>query len=127
MTFDQFELLTSICIMVPLEHVLPTVQIWQWVCTLPWGLRVLVGYDRELCALVVDTFVRELQRSYRWRAKCLFGLETNARAIVLVMRYSATDNRRLRAKMSTAILTLALPEVLYQRLEQAAAATKQSL
>jgi hypothetical protein len=48
-------------------------------------------------------------------------------AIVLMMGYSAADNRRLRTKMSTAILTLALPDVLYHRLEQAAAATKQSL
>jgi hypothetical protein len=30
------------------EHVLPTVQIRQWVCSLPWGLRAIVGYDREL-------------------------------------------------------------------------------
>ncbi len=40
------------------EHVLPTVPIRQWVCSLPWGLRAIVGYDRELCALVVETFVR---------------------------------------------------------------------
>jgi len=41
---------------------LPTVQIRQWVCTLPWGLRVIAGYDRRSCALLVDSFVRELQR-----------------------------------------------------------------
>jgi len=58
------------------EHVIPRVQIQQWVLTLPWELRVRAGYDRELCALVVDTFVRELQRSYRWRAKRLFGLSS---------------------------------------------------
>ena len=58
------------------EHVLPTVPIRQWVCSLPWGLRELAGYDRELCALVVDTFVREVMRSYRWRAKRLFGLSS---------------------------------------------------
>ena len=58
------------------EHVIPRVQIRQCVCTLPWGLRVRAGYDRELCAFVVDTFVRELQRSYRRRAKRLFGLSS---------------------------------------------------
>lgn len=58
------------------EHVIPTVQIRQWVCTLPWELRVRVGYDRELCAMVLDTFIRELQRSYRWRAKHEFGLSS---------------------------------------------------
>ena len=56
------------------EHVIPTVQIRQWVLTLPWVLRIRAGYDRALCALVVDTFIRELQRSYRWRAKRLYGL-----------------------------------------------------
>ncbi len=58
------------------EHVIPTVQIRQWVCTLPWSLRVRLGSDREFCALVVDTFIRELQRSYRWRAKRLLGLSS---------------------------------------------------
>ena len=58
------------------EHVIPPEQIRQWVLTLPWALRVRAGYDRQLCALVVDTFVRELQRSYRWRVQCLFGLSS---------------------------------------------------
>ena len=58
------------------EHVIPRVQIRQWVLTLPWELRVRLGYDRELCALVADTFIRELQRSYRWRAKREFGLSS---------------------------------------------------
>ena len=58
------------------EYVIPRVQIRQWVCSLPWGLRAIVGYDRDLCAQVVDLFVRELRRSYRWRAKRLFGLSS---------------------------------------------------
>ena len=51
------------------ERVIPRVQIRQWVCTLPWGLRALAGYDRALCAEVIGAFVEELLRSYRWRAK----------------------------------------------------------
>ncbi len=58
------------------EHVIPRVQIRQWVCSLQCRLRVRAGYDRELCAFVVDRFVRELQRSYRRRAKRLFGLSS---------------------------------------------------
>ena len=58
------------------EHVVPKVQIRQWVCTLPWELRVRAGYDRDVCAMVLDTFVRELQRSYRWQAKREFGLSS---------------------------------------------------
>lgn len=42
------------------EHVLPQVPIRQWVCSLPWSLRVLLGYDRELCAEVAGAFVQEL-------------------------------------------------------------------
>lgn len=58
------------------EHVIPRVQIRQWVNTLPWELRVRLGYNRDLCAMVLDTFVRELQWSYRWQAKCEFGLSS---------------------------------------------------
>ena len=32
------------------EKVLPEVPIRQWVCSLPWRLRVHLGYDRKLCA-----------------------------------------------------------------------------
>jgi hypothetical protein len=56
------------------ERVLPEVPIRQWVCSLPWGLRALLGYDRELCAEVLSAFVEELLRSLRWRAKRLLGL-----------------------------------------------------
>jgi hypothetical protein len=58
------------------EDVIPRVQIRQWVLTLPWELRVRAGYDRDLCAMVVTTFIRELQRSYRWRGKREFGLSS---------------------------------------------------
>jgi hypothetical protein len=32
------------------DDVLPEVPARQWVCALPWRLRVLLGYDRKLCA-----------------------------------------------------------------------------
>ena len=36
------------------ESVLPdTVPVRQWVCSLPWRLRVLCGYDSALCADVM--------------------------------------------------------------------------
>ena len=54
--------------------VLPKVPIRQWVCTLPFGLRYLVGYDRKLCAAVLDAFVRELMASYAQRNKRELGL-----------------------------------------------------
>jgi hypothetical protein len=42
------------------EKVIPEAPIRQWVCSLPWRLRVLLGYDRELCADVLEAFVVEL-------------------------------------------------------------------
>jgi len=88
------------------ERVLPTVQIRQWVCTLPWGLRVIAGYDRQLCALVVDSFVRELQRSYRWRAKREFGLSSVNEAftgtVTVIQRFDSA--LRLNVHMHTLAL-----------------------
>jgi hypothetical protein len=56
------------------ERVLPAVPIRHWICSLPWGLRALLGYDRELCAKVVSAFVGELSRSLKRRAKRELGL-----------------------------------------------------
>jgi len=57
------------------ERVLPAVPIRQWVCSLPWRLRFLCGYDRTLCSEVLAAFVGELSRSLRWRAKRLLDLD----------------------------------------------------
>jgi hypothetical protein len=32
------------------QSVLPEVPIRHWICSLPWGLRALLGYDRGLCS-----------------------------------------------------------------------------
>lgn len=46
---------------------------------------------RDVCAMVLDTFVRELQRSYRWRAKCALGLssvdEAFTRMVTVIQRF----------------------------------------
>jgi hypothetical protein len=60
------------------QQVLPQVPIRHWICSLPWGLRALVGYDRELCAQVLSAFVAELSRSLKWRAKKEHGLTSVA-------------------------------------------------
>ena len=62
------------------QHVLPAVPVRHWICSLPWGLRALCGYDRALCADVVAAFVLELSRSLKRRAKRLFGLDSVADA-----------------------------------------------
>jgi len=58
------------------ERVLPEVPLRQWVCSLPWDLRLAVGYDGALCSAVVGMFVEQVQQSYRWRAKRHLGLRS---------------------------------------------------
>ena len=62
------------------QSVLPRVPIRHWICSLPWGLRALLGYDRKLCAEVVSAFMGEVDRSLRWRAKRELGLASVADA-----------------------------------------------
>ncbi len=52
----------------------------QWVCSLPWRLRVLCGYDRHLCAEVLEAFVVGRSRSLKRRAKQSLGLATVGQA-----------------------------------------------
>ena len=55
-------------------EVFPEVGVRQWVCSLPWRLRYAMGYDRQLCADVLDAFIVSLRRSLRLRAKAKLGL-----------------------------------------------------
>lgn len=75
------------------ERVLPEVPLRQWVCSLPWDLRCLLGYDRALCASVLGIFVEELMRSYRWRAKQELGLgsvhDAHPGAVTFVQRFDS--------------------------------------
>lgn len=88
------------------EHVIPRVQIRQWVPTLLWGLRVRAEYDRELCAMVLDTFIRELQRSDRWRAKRELGLssveEAHTGTVTVIQRFDSA--LRLNVDFHTLVL-----------------------
>jgi hypothetical protein len=84
-------------------RVLPPVPIRHWICSLPWGLRALLGYDKKLCAEVVSAFTAELLRSLRRRAKRTLGLhsvaDAHAGAVTAVQR---TDSAlRLNVHMHT--------------------------
>ena len=72
------------------QSVLPRVPIRHWICSLPWGLRALLGYDRELCAEVVSAFMGEVDRSLCWRAKRELGVASvshaHTGAVVAVQR-----------------------------------------
>jgi len=56
------------------QCVLPEVPVRHWICTFPWGVRAVLGYDQQLCARAESAFVSELSRSLRRRAKKLLGL-----------------------------------------------------
>ena len=51
------------------QEVLPEVPVRHWVCTFPWGVRAVLGYDRELCRAAASAFAQELSRSLKRRAK----------------------------------------------------------
>ena len=88
------------------QRVLPAVPIRHWICSLPWGLRALLGYDRKLAALVASAFAGELDRSLRRRAKGAFALRSVADAhtgsVVAVQR---TDSA-LRLNVHLHVLAL---------------------
>jgi len=75
------------------QRVLPEVPLRQWVCSLPWRLRYLCGYDRKLCSEVVGAFVTEVMRSLRHRAKRLLGLDSvkqaHTGAVTFVQRFDS--------------------------------------
>jgi hypothetical protein len=108
------------------ERVIPQVPVRQWVCSLPWQLRYLLGCDRVLCAAVLQAFVQELSRSYQTRAKRQLGLCSvslaHTGAVTFVQRFDsalrlnvhahtiALDGVYLRAQDSQELRFVALPE-----------------
>ena len=63
-----------------LQQVLPRVPVRHWICSLPWGLRALLGYDRALAALVVSAFAHEFDHSLCKRAAAVLDLPSVADA-----------------------------------------------
>jgi hypothetical protein len=88
------------------QHVLPAVPIRHWICSLPWGLRSLLGYDKKLCAQVVSAFVGELSRSLKHRAKQALVLDSVRQAFTgAVASISRTDSA-LRLNVHFHVLAL---------------------
>jgi len=76
------------------EQVLPTgVPVRQWVCSLPWRLRVLCGYDSALCADVMKAFEKEVSRSLCHRAKEQLGLgsvkQAHSGSVLFIQRFDS--------------------------------------
>ena len=75
------------------DHVLPQVPVRAWVCTLPWELRYLAGYDKQLCGQLVGAFVQSVLDCLRRRAKRELGLrsvsEAHTGAVTFVQRFDS--------------------------------------
>jgi hypothetical protein len=52
------------------------VPVRHWVCTFPWGVRAVLGYDKELGRAAASAFAKELSRSLKRRAKRELGLSS---------------------------------------------------
>jgi hypothetical protein len=88
------------------DEVLPKVAIRQWVCSLPWRLRVPLAYDRALCADVLGAFVGALQRSLRWRAKRALGLRSVGTAEIGAVTFVQRCDSSLRLNVHFHTLAL---------------------
>jgi len=63
------------------ERVLPSVPIRQWVLSLPYRLRYVLGYDRALCTAVLGAWHSALSHCYRLRAKHSLDLRSANQAM----------------------------------------------
>ena len=78
------------------DDVFPEVPTRQWVCSLPWRLRVLLGYDRRLCAEVMSAFTGAVSRSLRHRAKAQLGLSSVEDAHIGAVTFVQRSDSALR-------------------------------
>ena len=85
---------------------LPDVPTRQWVCSLPWRLRILLGYDRKLCAEVMSAFTGAVSRSLRRRAKAQLGLPSVDDAHVGAVTFVQRSDSALRLNVHSHSLFL---------------------
>jgi hypothetical protein len=87
-------------------NVLPEVNIRHWVCTLPWGIRALLGYDKQLCAATLAAFVKECFRSLKQRAKARLGLASVRHALTGAVAAIQRTDSSLRLNVHFHVLVL---------------------
>jgi hypothetical protein len=78
----------------------------HWTCSFRWGLRALLGYDKQLCAKVLAAVIQELERSLKWRAKKLLGLSTVKEALTGAVAAVQRVDSALRMNVHFHILCL---------------------
>jgi hypothetical protein len=87
-------------------EVLPEVPVRHWVCTFPWGVRAVLGYDKELCQAAVSAFAGELSRSLKRRAKRLLGLGSVDQALTGSVAVVQRTDSALRLNVHVHLLAL---------------------
>ena len=75
------------------DKVLPQVPIRQWVCSVSWQLRYMMGYDKKLTSEILSAFMNTVIQSVKRRAKRAFGLasieECETGAVLVVQRFDS--------------------------------------
>jgi hypothetical protein len=87
-------------------NVLPEVNVRHWVCSLPWGIRALLGYDKRLCAATLAAFVKECFRSLKRRAKACLGLSSVRHALTGAVAAIQRTDSSLRLNVHFHVLVL---------------------
>jgi hypothetical protein len=124
------------------DRVLPLNAIRQWVCTMPFSLRYLMGYDKKLCADILSGYAAQLMRWYKQRGKQLLGLksinEAHTGAVTIVQRFDSAlrlnvhahtlcvDGVYTRDESSGQLVFHQLPEPTHQQVEQLASRIAES-
>ncbi len=88
------------------QEVLPREPIRHWVCSFPWGVRSVLGYDRELCRDAAAAFAQELSRSLKRRAKVLLPLPRQSDALTGSMCVVQRTDGALRLNVHLHVLAL---------------------
>lgn len=74
------------------DRVLPRVPVRQWVLSLPFSLRFLVAFDRELCRRVRTVFMESVLAASRRRARRQGVRDGRSGAVVFVQRFGGALN-----------------------------------
>ncbi len=72
-----------------LDEVIPHVPVRQWVLSLPYDLRYLLAWNRELRSAVLGAFMRAIHAHYRDQAKTAGLGEPKTGAISVVQRFNS--------------------------------------
>jgi hypothetical protein len=62
------------------DYVFPRAPVRQWVLSLPIRLRYLMAYNAKLCAEILNIFIRQIERWYRFCAKAELALDSVSQA-----------------------------------------------